>query len=393
MVERTLRSGGQDTVYITPSSLAPITVTVTSNNGFCTETRTHIIKVYEIQITPYITGEFDILSDGVNHIGSAGDTVTLTGNGGASIYNWTVKYGNDTIVRVENQPTFRFGMPDSNVIVYLTGIDPTTNCPKDTFRIWTLTRKPKVDTIFGICEGTLFTLRDTVGTYEPTVKRWVNLLNNTASNTSTWATNTVDTATYVFYTADKVSNNPSRRYDYSDTVRVFPIPYKVPSVTISYMGDTAIHEGDTVDVWECNNPRIVIKATPVNGGDRPIYDWYQNGVIIKGNTTQDSIIFKSGEIGYHTKIFAVLKSNYPCVRPYDENVYSGVITINENPRRMANVDINSRIGNKICENDSVSLFMSTDPKDPGTDATYYWTWFSKGVVKSARLPCRVRTYG
>lgn len=138
----------------------------------------------------------------------------------------------------------------------------------------------------------------------------------------------------------------------SNTVIVDVSPDVSPSVNIVASGN---------DV--CQGSEVTFTATPVNGGNSPIYQWFVNGTMSGTN----SPTFSSDALTSGDKVNCRLTSNAPCVAR--ANATSNSITMIVNSLSSPSISI-AASQNNICPGSFVT-FTAT-PTNGGRSPIYHW---------------------
>jgi len=163
----------------------------------------------------------------------------------------------------------------------------------------------------------------------------------------------------------------------SNSVNVTVNPVLVPSVTI-------VPDANNV----CAGTLVTFTATPTNGGNAPVYQWYKNGAASGTNSAMYADIFTNGDI-----VSVVMTSNAtPCLSTPTVNSNEVTVIVNDLPT--ATVSTSS---SNVCIGSSTSLtftFTGTGPWDfsysDGT-ATYNATGVSSPYTVSVS-PSAETTY-
>jgi hypothetical protein len=118
---------------------------------------------------------------------------------------------------------------------------------------------------------------------------------------------------------------------------------------------------DSVDI--CEGESVTFTATPVNGGDDPVYEWFVNDEVQEGNENK----FTSNSLTNRSAIYAIVTSNALCADTV--RAASDTLVITVNAYLTPSVSIISS-ANSICEGQNVT-FTAT-PVNGGDDPVYQW---------------------
>jgi len=204
-----------------------------------------------------------------------------------------------------------------------------------------------------VCQGTTVTFSATFenGGTDPSFQWQVNGINVGA-----------DTVVYSYIPQDGdsitcimtsnlpfVTNNPATSEAVIMSVNQQP---PVAGVTISAYPSVTV----------CEGIQVTFTATPVNGGDDPVYQWKVNGVNVGEDNGTYFYTPSNGDA-----VVCILTSNEPCVIGNPDT--SNCIIMTVNPVVTAGVSI-SPSANPVCQGTSVT-FTAT-PVNGGTNPFYQW---------------------
>lgn len=127
--------------------------------------------------------------------------------------------------------------------------------------------------------------------------------------------------------------------------------YVTPSVSIAAVPGTTICQGQTVNVT----------ATPVNGGNQPVYNWLINGIASGSGSTLQSSTLQQGDV-----VSVIMTSDAPCVTQTADT--SNTILISTFPA--LSVQMNG--SNNVCPGTPVILTAIPSGGDGGP-YTYVWS--------------------
>ncbi|MCX6246600.1 MAG: gliding motility-associated C-terminal domain-containing protein [Bacteroidetes bacterium] len=145
------------------------------------------------------------------------------------------------------------------------------------------------------------------------------------------------------------ANNPAL----SDTVTI-SITAAIP-VSVS----VKTTPGDTV----CSGTPVTYKATPVNGGTNPTYEWFYNGTAVGGNSATWTNIPVSGDV-----IWCRVTSGISCAT--NNPAISNSIAIVISSGMPVSVTVTATPGDTVCSGTAVTIRAT--PVNGGTTPIYQW---------------------
>lgn len=198
-----------------------------------------------------------------------------------------------------------------------------------------------------VCAGTTVNFTNT-STNATTYKWKVNGTQFATTTNASYSFNTAGSFTIRLVAIDgSCSDSTETSFTVNATV--------TPSVTIVNNQPNAV----------CAGTCITYTATPTNGGTQPTFQWYNNNVLING---QSGATYTGCNLNNGDAIKVVITSNAVCVSP--ATATSNTITAAINPSVTPAVSIVSSVPSPICANTCVT-FTAT-PTNGGSQPTYQW---------------------
>jgi hypothetical protein len=281
---------------LTPGSY---TITVKNTDG-CTSAETIVINAVpdDMPVAVTITADRTEICDGQ----SVTFTATPVNGGDNPVYAW---YVNGTLVPDETSVTYTYEPADGDV-VYATltsDLDCATDNPATSNEITIKTDLlPVVVTITAdqteICEGqeVTFTAIPENDGDNPVYAWYVN-------------GNLIPGETLVTFTYEPADGDVVHAILTSDLECATDNPATSNEITITYLDELTVSVTIAKDKDEIlEGDLVTFTATPVNGGDNPVYTWYVNTVVQAGQTTSTfSYVPQNGDV-----IYASLVSDLLC---------------------------------------------------------------------------------
>jgi hypothetical protein len=286
-------------------------------------------------------------------------TATVQNGGHSPTYQWYI----DDVLQTES--SYIFNSPDFNedsyVYCVLTTSEECYTNVTDTSGVISVKVSellvPEVSVVgsaLNICQGEEVTFIATPvnGGENPLFQWFVNdeLIENVTSDT--FSTTVLENNTRVRCILTSDSQCLQFETDTSSEIVITVNPVLPVSLKIS---STAI----TV----CEGESVTFTASPVNGGEGPVYEWYVNDQVQEGNENQ----FTTSSLTNGATIYAVVTSNALC--PDTVKAASNILTIIVNPYLTPSVSIISS-ANSVCAGQNVT-FTAT-PVNGGSDPEYQW---------------------
>jgi hypothetical protein len=177
------------------------------------------------------------------------------------------------------------------------------------------------------------------------------LWNNVGTNSSAYATGTLNVTTYF---KAFVSCTASGKVDSTeiDTIKIENPP--LPQVTIAAL------PGNTI----CAGTAVNFSATQLNAGTTPTYAWYKNNMLVGTNSNT----YTDNSLNDNDDIFCIVTSSEACVSDPDDTSSSIVMTVNSLLNTSAT--ISATPGSTIC--DGTNTTFTVLPVNGGTTPTYQW---------------------
>jgi hypothetical protein len=194
-----------------------------------------------------------------------------------------------------------------------------------------------------ICLGTSSQLTGTAhyGVPPYPTYNWINGINNRNITVSPLAT-----TTYSVAIVDQCNDTAK------GSVTVNVVNPVTPAVTIS-----------TPAITVCDGYVTVFTANPTNGGDAPIYQWYNNGNPVGNNTNT----YSTSSLVNGDKISCLLTSNYFCLTTNTANSDTLAMTVLPSITPTANITVSD---NNFCFGKSVIFTAHTT--NVGAASSYHW---------------------
>ena len=297
----------------------------------------------------------------------AGNTYTITDasvTGQPSIYWNTSGDGTFDVDNILN-PTYTPGTADlaaGAVTLTLTG--QVYLCPPvSDAMILTLQQPVIVDVTISaseetVCEGTAvtFTATPVNGGINPVYAWYVNGIEITGETGATFTYtpgNGDDVYATLLSDIECSTNNPATSNTVEMTVNAI-VPVDV----------TLAADQTTV----CEGTVVTVTATPVNGGDNPVYSWYLNGNLISGQTGAIYTFTPAN----NDNIYVMLQSDAPCTS--NNPATSNVIAFTVIPSAPVSVSL-AASANPVCSGTDVTF--TAIPVNEGPNPVY--TWYVNGA--------------
>jgi gliding motility-associated-like protein len=299
----------------------------------------------------------------------SGETVTFTAtpeNGGTNpVYEWFV---NGLAQTGESKVTFSYKPADGDeVYVKLISnetciIDPVALSNKVTITYTTglpvkveITANPT-----SICPGetVIFTATPFNGGANPVYAWFVNGKEITGE--------TGDTFVYKPAAGDEIYV----RLTSSDVCVIDPVAFS-DKVSIKFSSPLPVSVSIIADNTEiCDGEPVTYTASPLNGGTKPVYAWFVNGIKVAGQTDATFTYFpKKGD-----EVYTVLTSDLACVT--GNPATSNKISIKVNDKMPVSVSIVAG-KTEICTGETVKF--TAIPVNGGSNPVY--AWFVNGILK------------
>ncbi|MBC6366220.1 hypothetical protein, partial [Algoriphagus sp. AK58] len=347
----TLVNGDQVTVVMTSSASCAVPTEASSNTVTMT-------------VTDTIAPEVSIAANPGNEI-CEGTSVTFTAtsvNGGdAPIYQWKLN-GNNVGTNSATYTNAALANGDQ-VSVLITSSDACASPSSATSNTVTMsvtnTLVPSVSIVANpgneICTGTSVTFTATpVNGGDAPVYQWKLNGNNVGTNSPTYTNPALANGDEVSVVMTSSATCASPTSATSNTVTMTVTSTLIPSVSI------AANPGTTV----CEGTSVTFTATPVNGGDAPIYQWKLNGNNVGTNSpTYNNVALANGD-----QVSVVMTSSSACASP--NPVTSNTVTMTVTSTLVPSVSIAANPGNTICSGTPVT-FTAT-PVNGGDTPSYQW---------------------
>jgi hypothetical protein len=353
---------GTNSATFTSSSLVNgdvVTVIMTSNAN-CVSTTTATSNAVTILVTAPVTPAVTFTSSATSIC--AGQNVTFTAsptNGGNTpAYQWKLNGGNvGTNSATYSSTTLANG---DQVTVVMTSSATCPSVPTATATPVTITVNPSVTpdvtiaaSATAICSGSpvVFTATATGGGNTPTYQ-W--LRNNTVvgTNSATLNTSSLSNGDVVTCVLTTSASCYTQQKDTSNAVTITVNTSVTPSVSITASTTTI-----------CAGGSVTFTATPVNGGNSPVYQWKVNN----NNAGVNSATFTSTTLANGDVVTVQLTSNAACASP--ATVTSNAVTMLVSTAVTPAVTVNAS-ATTICNGNSVT-FTAT-PTNGGSTPAYQW---------------------
>lgn len=146
---------------------------------------------------------------------------------------------------------------------------------------------------------------------------------------------------------------------FNDCYRSMPSCLTITLSPVIYASVSVSANATTV----CQGIQVTFTATPVNGGQSPVYQWKKNNVDIPGATNSTYAYAPL----HNDKISCRMTSNAPCVAV--ANVYSSAVTMTVLSSQPVSVSVGAS-ANNICAGTQVTF--SATPVNGGTSPAYQW---------------------
>ncbi|MBC6369005.1 hypothetical protein DDT91_19610 [Algoriphagus sp. AK58] len=217
-----------------------------------------------------------------------------------------------------------------------------------------------------ICAGTSVTFTATpVNGGNAPVYQWKLNGNNVGTNSPTYTnaalTNGDQVSVVMTSSAACASPNPAT----SNTVTMSVKETVVPSVSI------VANPGNEI----CAGTSVIFTATPVNGGDMPVYQWKLNG----NNVGTNAPTYTNAALTNGDQVSIVMTSSAACASPNPAT--SNTVTMSVTETVVPSVSIVANPGNEICAGTSVT-FTAT-PVNGGDMPVYQWKLNGNNVGTNA----------
>lgn len=151
-----------------------------------------------------------------------------------------------------------------------------------------------------VCSGStvVFTATPVNGGANPTYNFSVNGNSVQNSSSSTFSSSSLNNNDIISCVMS--SNNPCQTTNTanSNTLMMTLIANATPTVSIATNTHTI-----------CSGTNVVFNATPVNGGNTPLFQWKKNGINVGSNSSS----YSDSSINNNDSVWCVLTSNSPCV--------------------------------------------------------------------------------
>lgn len=368
-------SSGQTTNSITVAPTQTTSYIITVTNSSQCET---ISLPKEIIVNPLITPDVSIVSN--KTMICTGESVTFTasptGGGNAPMYEW---YINGVKKTSGNSNSFTSAnLTNGNIITCI--MNSNAKClttPSATSNAIVIIVNPIVPVSIQIstakttiCVGVSVTCT-AVGTNagnNPIYKWYVNnQLQNESSSTFTISNLTNGAKINATLTSSEACPNPVTAF--SNTLTITVSPMLTPSVSISASSNSI-----------CQGQNVTFTATPVNGGQNPVYQWYIGNVL----QTETSGVFTTNTLINGNQVFCILLSNEECLAL--PTATSNFISVAVNPLVTPKLMINASSTQIFtCE----QVTFTTTPTYGGNAPQY--KWFVNGVLVGNQATLKTTT--
>uniref|UniRef100_UPI0025862CD7 Calx-beta domain-containing protein n=1 Tax=Algoriphagus sp. TaxID=1872435 RepID=UPI0025862CD7 len=206
-----------------------------------------------------------------------------------------------------------------------------------------------------ICTGTSVTFTATpINGGDAPVYQWKLNGNNVGINSPTYTNAALANGDQVSVVMTSSAACASPTSTTSNTVTMTVTSTLVPSVSI------AANPGNQI----CTGTSVTFTATPVNGGDAPVYQWKLNG----NNVGTNAPTYTNAALANGDQMSVVMTSSAACASP--SAVTSNTVTMTVTSTLVPSVSIAANPGNQICTGTSVT-FTAT-PVNGGDAPVYQW---------------------
>ena len=136
----------------------------------------------------------------------------------------------------------------------------------------------------------------------------------------------------------------------------------------------------SVSVVESGNPicagiAVGFIATPVNGGENPIYSWIVNGNSMGGNSPNMTYLPVDGD-----SVQCQLQSDYLCTLA--NPALSNIVTMNVSPSFPVSISVAANPPGSVCS--GIPVTFTASPVNGGTNPQYQW--MVNGIITGLNLP-------
>ncbi len=361
---------GTNTATYTSTSLQDgnVLTCVMTTNATCASSSTATSSGITMDVTPVVTPSIVINVTSGSSTMCSGSTIVFTAtptNGGATpVYQWKVN-GNNVGTNSTSYTTSMLNNSDVVTCVLTSTITCVTSTTAVSSGITVNVSAPVTPSVAititsgsgTTCAGApvTFTATPTNGGSSP-VYQWKLNGNNVGSNSATYSnSNLIDLDVVVCELTSNASCVTSS-VGTSSTITMSVTANSTPSVSI------AVTFGSST---MCAGNSITFKASPVNGGSTPVYQWKVNGVTVGTN----SDVFTSSSLSNSASVTCNLMSSLTCVTA--STVASNAIIMNVTANSTPSISIAVTSGsNTTCSGSSVTF--TANSTNAGSAPIYKW---------------------